>query len=546
VILIAAITLLAGWTVGYFAYRSSREKKYQAFSENVLSMARIIATAAKETSVSESEFVAKTCRLWSEVKAFPSRSYLSVVGLGGKLLADTGNPGRIGTTVEYTPIHALTPDGPRNLGELIAAKRDYVGRYVSSQGQMEIASFVYVKSLDLAIGIHVPREAVEATVRASTLTWAAGIGLITIILMFLGFSLFYWTCLVSQRSLQNKISELSEGLAQANNVKAEFLGLMSHELKTPLNVIMGYTYLLLDGYLGDLNGEQSRSLQMIATQSKILLGLVDSIMEATKAAARAYILQRSRINIAEFLAEIQQFYPASASSNIKLSWDFSSDVPAIETDPDKLRQILRNLINNAIKFTARGQITVSARVFKNEPEAQARGEQKLAAIPAGPVTASDFLEFRVMDTGIGIQKKDLPFIFEMFRQVDSSSTREYDGLGMGLYIARSLTELLGGTIEVESEINKGSTFIVTIPVQAAADSDQSDNSSGTVQRSPPKSPEPNRQVDSAPPLSNRSKYVLVSRGCVTRWRIRDCAVPGSCPRCTTLRPNANLFRQTLP
>ena len=114
----------------------------------------------------------------------------------------------------------------------------------------------------------------------------------------------------------------------------------------------------------------------------------------------------------------------------------------VETDSAKLTHILQNLINNAIKFTDEGVITISAR---HVPEAQA-------------------LEFKVSDTGIGISKDSLPIIFEMFRQIDSSVTRAYGGVGLGLFIVKKLTQLLGGRVEVESEIGRGSTFTVTIPM----------------------------------------------------------------------------------
>lgn len=124
------------------------------------------------------------------------------------------------------------------------------------------------------------------------------------------------------------------------------------------------------------------------------------------------------------------------------------DLPFIKTDSAKLKQILQNLIDNAIKFTEKGSVTVSARIRQQE-------EERLT---------STYVEFKVADTGIGIFKEMLPVIFDKFRQADSSETRLYGGVGMGLYIVKKFTGLLGGTVEVESEVGKGSTFTITIPV----------------------------------------------------------------------------------
>ena len=139
-------------------------------------------------------------------------------------------------------------------------------------------------------------------------------------------------------------------------------------------------------------------------------------------------------------------------------WDHNSDLPVVRTDTGKLRQILRNLIDNAIKFTERGQVTVSARVL-NDVTPPARSRSAGADKPG-----QKWVEFKIVDTGIGIQLEALPTIFGMFRQVDSSQTRSYGGVGMGLYIVQKLTDLLGGSIAVESELGKGSTFTVTIPI----------------------------------------------------------------------------------
>jgi signal transduction histidine kinase len=133
-------------------------------------------------------------------------------------------------------------------------------------------------------------------------------------------------------------------------------------------------------------------------------------------------------------------YVLPTNKELTLSWEYSSGT-VIKSDRERLKHILQNLINNAIKFTAKGKITISARY----------------------ITESRAVEFRVADTGIGIPNDKIPLIFEMFHQVDSSETRPYGGVGLGLYIVKNFTEMLGGQVRVESELEKGSVFTVTIP-----------------------------------------------------------------------------------
>ncbi|MDP2601699.1 MAG: GAF domain-containing protein [Deltaproteobacteria bacterium] len=279
-------------------------------------------------------------------------------------------------------------------------------------------------------------------------------------------------------------------LEKADKVKMEFLGLMSHELRTPLNVIMGYTDLLFDGALGEINAAQGDGLRAVMTQSKDLLTMVENIMVATNAEAGTLVARWGKISLTEFLDELQQSHSVPAAKEIKLSWEYQTDFSVVETDADRLRQILHNLINNAIKYTEKGEVRITARLLPEKfsvlssqflvetPEDERtegaefgqEAETKNSKLTTQNSQVERRVELKVCDTGIGIDKKNLPVIFDIFHQADSSSTRAYEGAGLGLYIARKLTELLGGTIEVESEIDTGSTFTVKLPAQRTANS----------------------------------------------------------------------------
>lgn len=230
-------------------------------------------------------------------------------------------------------------------------------------------------------------------------------------------------------------------LERANRVKSEFLSLISHELRTPLTAIIGYTGVVRDGIFGPLNTEQEESLNRVLSRSSNLLEMIESILQATIFETEEVKMLQVTFSLSEFLSELRLLYRIPLEKDITLIWDHPSHLPTITTDRTKLTHILRNLISNAIKFTEKGHVKVSVRHYP--------GAKKVS--------------FKVNDTGMGIPSKALPSIFEMFHQVDSPETRPYGGMGIGLYIVKKFTELLGGTVGVKSRPGKGSAFTVVIP-----------------------------------------------------------------------------------
>ncbi len=232
-------------------------------------------------------------------------------------------------------------------------------------------------------------------------------------------------------------------LEKSNKTKDEFLGIVSHELRTPLNVILGYVRLLQEGALGELNEEQSRALNTVAKHSQDLLEMIESIVEATQIQAGAVRIENRPVDLASLFEVLRSRYDMLPRGEaVTLSWFCAPDLPQLETDQAKLMRVLQNLINNAIKFTDQGYIAVSASYLLEQ----------------------SMVEFRIEDTGIGIPQESQPFVFEMFRQLDSSKTREYGGIGLGLYIVKQLATLIGATVVVNSEPGRGSTFTVTVPL----------------------------------------------------------------------------------
>jgi len=260
---------------------------------------------------------------------------------------------------------------------------------------------------------------------------------------FSGEEVKFLTTLASQAAIAIHNSQLYEEMSRSNKIKDEFLNVISHELRTPINVVMGYTQLLKDGILGETNSQQTTAVNTIAARSKDLLDMINSLLYATSIEGKGVRLEARQVCLKDFFLELKTDYEPQSGKEISLIWNYPGELPNIETDGPKLKQILQNIINNAIKFTDRGAITTSVRYFFDAKK----------------------VEFIVADTGIGISKAEMPYIFERFHQVDSSQTRAFEGVALRLYIAKDFTELLGRKITVESQPDKGSTFTIAIPCE---------------------------------------------------------------------------------
>lgn len=230
-------------------------------------------------------------------------------------------------------------------------------------------------------------------------------------------------------------------LERSNNVKSEFLGIMSHELTTPITAIMGYATLVEEEVVGEANPEQKRAAGIIRRKGDELLLMIRTILEATKLESGDGMVTNETVDLVGLFQELQDTFSSAGEKPLSLSWKLDSQLPSITTDRQKFKQILTHLIDNAIKFTPEGAVTICAR---HDVDAQA-------------------VTFQVSDTGVGVAPEMMPLIFEKFRQVDSSDARSYEGIGLGLFIAKKFTEMLGGEITAESELGRGSTFTVSLP-----------------------------------------------------------------------------------
>jgi PAS domain S-box-containing protein len=258
-----------------------------------------------------------------------------------------------------------------------------------------------------------------------------------------------WNVGLKQR-VAEQTAELRQAMERAeasDRAKSDFLANMSHELRTPLNAVIGFSEILVDGRAGALNPEQREYLQDILTSGRHVLGLVNEILDLARVASGKLTMTPERFAVAEAVREVCAIFRGEASrKNISLTCEALPD-RVIKLDPMRFKQILYNLLSNAIKFTQEnGEVQIHVSLDD---------ERKRLAL-------------RVKDTGIGVRQEDMPRLFDPFEQIDSGFAKRVQGAGLGLALTKKLVELQKGSIAVDSEYGKGSTFTVTLPVVVGA------------------------------------------------------------------------------
>lgn len=298
---------------------------------------------------------------------------------------------------------------------------------------------------------------------------------------------------IAERS--QELEHLSQELLRANRAKSEFLANVSHELRTPLNAVVGFTELLRDGVYGELTPRQSGPVARIEASAAHLRELVDQVLDLARMAAGRLEVHPERVELRQFVLDVAaELEPLLAERGLTFSLVMGAGIPRLRTDPTHLRQVLVNLIGNAMKFTgAGGEIRVHTQLMDPPPTVASRargaregegrdgdrisgGHAKLPSLrdaegrpsaPAAGMEARSWVAIGVSDTGDGIDPADQERIFEEFEQVNAGSRGGADrrGTGLGLPISRRLANLLGGDLTVESEPGRGSTFTIWLPVR---------------------------------------------------------------------------------
>jgi signal transduction histidine kinase len=244
--------------------------------------------------------------------------------------------------------------------------------------------------------------------------------------------------IVEQAAIVLRNARLLEEVRAASQLKSEFVGTISHELRSPMNVILGYTEMLLEGGLGPIASEQRDVLARTHGQALTLLEMITALLDVNRLEAGRLPVEKGPVVVQELLAEIIGELPDRwRSPQIEVRLEAAQGLPPLETDRAKLKTAVRNLVHNALKFTEHGYVTLAA----------------------GQTSTGD-LTIRVTDTGRGIPAEAIPYIFDMFRQVPGSGG---GGVGLGLHIVHRFVDVLGGTVDVTSEVDVGTCFTVTLP-----------------------------------------------------------------------------------
>ena len=269
----------------------------------------------------------------------------------------------------------------------------------------------------------------------------------------------------SYRQLEDKTAKIQEAfdkLKELDQLKSAFLATVSHELRTPLTSIIGYSEMLVEGLAGEMKSEQLEFVNTIHTKGQELLSLISGLLDLGKLESGTMRMVMRAVRVESVLSEVvSTLTPTARKKNVRLELAVAPELPEIHGDPERLRQVFLNLVENAIKFTpAGGAVTLRARLSMEEGLAASDDHEGGLSVL---VPARARVEVRVEDTGIGIPVREREKVFDAFYQVDSSSTREYGGTGLGLSIVKRLVTAHSGTIRIEGNEPRGTVFVVALP-----------------------------------------------------------------------------------
>jgi two-component system sensor histidine kinase/response regulator len=400
---------------------------------------------------------------------------LAIVAMDAKghVLAQHGKPPE-GLTLSALP---ASPVAFEHAGYFVASKE----AMIEGSAIGRVAVFVSTARLE------------SGTRLQSQILWTAGVGCGLGLLCSVLFVSFYVGPLIRvTETAFARLEKTTLAALEAARLKSEFLANMSHEIRTPMNGVLGMLELLLGT---SLDAKQRRYTETLRTSANALMTVLNDILDFSKIEAGKVELHTGPCAPRALLEEVAELFAARAESkNIELLCHVEPDVPMrVETDADRLRQVLTNLVGNAVKFTDSGEVVVHASATRLD------GEQSM-------------LELEVVDTGIGIDEAEQSLLFEAFSQLDGSSTRRFGGTGLGLAISKKLVSLMGGEMGVTSEKGKGSRFFVRLPIRVLA-------------AEPTRIPDPSRHTRALIVDDNATNRLLLEE-LLSSWGLRTASASG--------------------
>jgi signal transduction histidine kinase/CheY-like chemotaxis protein/HPt (histidine-containing phosphotransfer) domain-containing protein len=344
------------------------------------------------------------------------------------------------------------------------------GELKRTSGAMYAHGDVVIEEMPVGkVALVVSTQRLEAGDRLrENVLWAGGIGCLVALVLSLGFVNLYVSPLLEiVRTAFTKLADTTAQALEATRLKSEFLANMSHEIRTPMNGVLAMTDMLIRT---KLDPRQARFAEIVRASARSLLTIINDILDFSKIEAGKYELSPSDFEIRTLVQElIELLAPRAAEKGLELAYRIAPEVPRlVRADPDRFKQVLTNLVGNAVKFTERGEVVITINVVE-------RKEREF------------LLRCSIRDSGPGISPEHLGKLFNSFSQVDGSSTRRHGGTGLGLAISKRLAELMGGTVSVESVLGEGSTFSFTARMRAVSEAQQPAGAALSSSTEPPAS-----------------------------------------------------------
>lgn len=357
---------------------------------------------------------------------------------------------------QRTPIGETYDDATEYYRRALEGETIFDSHLVSDRWGVWVSSFAPIYSangqVDAAVGIDYPAESWIAEISGiRTVSLGVALVLVVILLVSSGFIAALSAEIEQRKQTQLRLEQASESAFAASAAKSEFLALMSHEVRTPLTAIMGFANVLTDTAL---DPKQQRYVETINVAGKSLVDLLNHILDYTRAESGKLTLEKIPWAPALLVHEVMELMSARAGEK-NLQLHFENRLPGSLTlagDPVRVRQVVLNLVNNAVKFTAKGNVTVRAEWKPAATRTDAQGE----------------LMIQVTDTGVGIAPEKIPNLFSAFAQADSSTTRTHGGTGLGLAICKRLSDLMGAHITLQSTVKVGTNFVFRLPAECTA------------------------------------------------------------------------------